>query len=40
MVLQLSRILRRAPAQVLEDMIGLAAIFVILFIALSLPGLI
>ncbi|MFT4714934.1 MAG: hypothetical protein ACI861_002331 [Paracoccaceae bacterium] len=40
MILQISRILKHQTSHVLEDMIGIAAIFVVLFVGLSLPGII
>lgn len=38
MISQVTNILKRAPATVLEDMIGVTAIFIIIFVGLSLPG--
>jgi len=38
MFTQISRIITRAPSNVLEDAVGVAAIFVVLFVGLSLPG--
>ena len=38
MIYQLKTIVTRAPATFLEDMVGIAAIFVVLVVGLSLPG--
>jgi hypothetical protein len=40
MIRQATRIIARAPNTVLEDSIGVAAIFVVVFIGLSLPGMV
>ena len=38
MISQISRIISRAPSNILEDVVGVAAIFVVLIVGLSLPG--
>ncbi|GEM_PF-2707876 len=38
MVSEITRIIARAPATLLEDTIGVAAIVVVLLVGLSLPG--
>ena len=38
MFTQVTRILTNQPSNVLQDAIGVAAIFVVLFVGLSLPG--
>lgn len=40
MIMQLKSIVTRAPGAVLEDMIGVAAIFVVLLVGLCLPGIV
>ena len=40
MLQQVSRIVSSRPSEVLEDAIGVAAIFVVAFVGLWLPGLI
>lgn len=39
MMTQIARILTTDPAAILEDAIGVVAIFVIILVGLSLPGL-
>ncbi|MDA0222151.1 MAG: hypothetical protein QNL16_14925 [Rhodobacterales bacterium] len=39
MIIQLKNVITRAPGTFLEDAIGVAAIFVMLLVGLSLPGL-
>lgn len=39
MIQTLSRIVSRQPHHVMEDLVGVAAIFLVVFVALSLPGL-
>lgn len=38
MIAQVSRIITRQPSTVLEDLVGVAAIVVVLVVGLSLPG--
>ncbi len=38
MFTQIFRIFSRAPATILEDAVGVAALIVVLFVGLSLPG--
>lgn len=40
MFTQISQIITRAPSAVIEDMIGVMAIFVVLLVGLSLPGMV
>ena len=37
---QIARIATRSPSQMVEDIVGVAALFLVVFIGLTIPGLI